>query len=70
MKIDLHGLNDRDRWPLSSGCVTDACAIFLSERKKWIKLVQKKKRVLKLIDQWKIALVSNITDLSCLSKNM
>lgn len=43
MKIDLHGLNDRDRWPLSSGCVTDACAIFLSERKKWIKLVQKKK---------------------------
>lgn len=39
MKIDLHGLNDRDRWPLSSGCVTDACAIFLSERKKWIKLV-------------------------------
>lgn len=53
MKIDLHGLNDRDRWPLSM----DACAIF-PKKEEMDRACLKKERVLKLIDR-KLA-VSNI----------
>lgn len=48
------------------------CVCYFSVREEEVDkaCLKKKKRVLKLIDRWKIALVSNITDLSCLSKNM
>lgn len=57
MKIDLHGLNDRDRWPLSM----DACAIF--PKKEEMDRALKKGRVLKLIDR-KLAVFRIFTDLS------
>lgn len=48
MKIDLHGLNDRDRWPLSM----DAYAIF--PKKEEMDRACLKKGVLKLINRSKI----------------
>lgn len=65
MKIDLHGLNDRDRWPLSmdatSMCYFSPIRWKGKEKKKTDETFcckkKKKKRVSKLIDRSKIARV-------------